>query len=216
MMGIALKRRGFCRLLVGGSHAGAWLAGAAIGRAADLPAPARPIAALNAALLAAMKAGPTESFASRAAALQPVVERAFDLPAILRASVGSRWAGFSAVAQGALLEAFTRFTVASWTANFDRFDGERFEVLPEMRQVGAEQVVESQIVPRQGTPTRLDYVMRDSGDAWKAVDVLVDGAISRVATQRSDFRSLLTSGDPAPLLAMLRHKADALAAGGGS
>lgn len=204
-----LGRRGF-----GGLLAGVWLAGAAWPAAAALPAPAQPIAALNAALLAAMQAGPTEPFAVRAKALKPVVERAFDLPTILRASVGSRWAGFSAVAHGALLEAFIRFTVASWTANFDKFNGERFEVLPEMRQVGDEQVVESRIVPRQGAPTRLDYVMRKTDDGWKAVDVLVDGAISRVATQRSDFRSLLTSGDPTPLLAMLRHKADALAAGG--
>jgi phospholipid transport system substrate-binding protein len=204
-------RRGFGLLL-----AGALLAGARPSVAADLPAPARPIAALNAALLAAMKAGPTEAFAARAQALKPVVERTFDLPAILRASIGARWAGFSAVAQGALLQAFTDFTVASWAANFDTYDGERFEVLPEMRQVGADQVVESRIVPRQGAPTRLDYVMRETDGAWKAVDVLVDGAISRVATQRSDFRSLLTSGDPTPLLDMLRRKAGALAADGGS
>ena len=184
--------------------------------AAALPAPAQPIAALNAGLLAAMKAGPTASFTARAQALQPVVERAFDLPAILRASVGPRWAGFTPAAQGELLVAFTRFTVASWVANFDKFDGERFEVLPQLRAVGAEQVVQTQIVPRAGEPTRLDYVMRQSGADWKAVDVLVDGAISRVATQRSDFRALLASGDPAPLLAVLRRKAAALAAGGAS
>ncbi len=212
MSSVALGRRGLGLLL-----AGAWLAGGVRPAvAADLPAPAQPIAALNAALLVAMKAGPSEPFATRAEALKPVVERAFDLPTILRASVGSRWAEFTAVAQGALLEAFTRFTVASWVANFDKYDGERFDVLPEMRAVGAEQVVETQIIPRQGTPTRLDYVMRKTGGAWKAVDVLVDGAISRVATQRSDFRALLASGDPMPLLDMLRRKAEALAAGGGS
>jgi len=36
---------------------------------------------------------------------------------------------------------------------------------------------------------------------WKAVDVLADGSISRVAVQRSDFRSLLASGDAPALLA---------------
>jgi phospholipid transport system substrate-binding protein len=204
-----MRRRAFALLL-----AGACLPGAA--RAADLPAPAQPIAALNAALLAAMKAGPSEAFDARAKALAPVVERVFDLQATLRASIGSRWAGFTAVAQAALLQAFTRFTVATWTANFDSYNGERFEVLPDLREVGADRVVQSRIVPRAGAPTRLDYVMRQSGGAWRAVDVLVDGAISRVATQRSDFRSLLASGDPGPLLAMLRSKADALAAGGGA
>lgn len=200
-----LGRRGLALLLA---------AGTLPARAAELAAPARPIAALNAALLAAMKAGASESFAARAAALKPAVEQAFDLAAILRASVGSRWAGFTAVAQAALLEAFTRFTVATWTANFDKYDGERFEIAPELRTVGAERVVSSRIIPRDGAPTRLDYVMRESGGAWKAVDVLVDGTISRVATQRSDFRSLVSGGDPQKLLATLRDKADKLAAGG--
>jgi phospholipid transport system substrate-binding protein len=204
-----MRRRQFALLL-----ASACLPGVA--RAADLPAPAQPIAALNAALLAAMKAGPSDAFDARAKALAPVVERVFDLQAILRASIGSRWAGFTAVAQAALLQAFTRFTVTTWTANFDSYNGEQFEVLPDLREVGADRVVQSRIVPRTGAPTRLDYVMRQSGGAWRAVDVLVDGAISRVATQRSDFRSLLASGDPGPLLAMLRSKADALAAGGGA
>ena len=193
------------------------LAGLLPAHAADLPAPAQPIVALNAALLAAMRAGAATPFATRAATLRPVVERVFDLPTILRNSVGAaRWSGFATAVQQELMEAFTRFTVASWTANFDSFNGERFEVRPELRQVGADSVVQSNIVPTTGTPTRLDYVMRDTGGTWKAVDVLVDGAISRVATQRSDFRSLLSGGDAAPLIAMLQSKAVALATGGKS
>lgn len=185
-------------------------------RAEALPAPALPIARLNAGLLAAMHAGAATPFATRAAALRPVVEQAFDLATILRNSVGPRWRAFPAATQAELLAAFTTFTVASWTANFDSFGGERFEISPTLRQVGADQVVESRIVPAKGAPTRLDYVMRDGAAGWQAVDVLVDGAISRVATQRSDFRSLLAGGDPAPLLATLRRKAEALAAGAAS
>lgn len=184
--------------------------------AADLPAPAEPIARLNVALLAAMKAGKGTPFATRAAALRPVVLQVFDLPIILQRSVGLHWSAFSATVQAELLAAFTDFTVASWTANFDSFNGEHFEVSPQTRAVGADQVVESQIVPKTGDPTRLDYQMRQGANGWQVVDVLVDGAISRVATQRSDFRALLAGGDPAPLLAMLRRKAAALAAGAAS
>jgi phospholipid transport system substrate-binding protein len=70
-------------------------------------------------------------------------------------------------------------------------------------------VVQTRIVPPVGDPTRLDYVVH--GD--KVVDILLDGSISRVAVQRSDFRSLIGSGDPAPLIAMLRNKTAGLAAG---
>jgi phospholipid transport system substrate-binding protein len=53
---------------------------------------------------------------------------------------------------------------------------------------------------------RLDYVMRDDGGTWRAVDVLLNGSISRVAVQRSDFRKILSSGDPDALISSLRRK----------
>jgi phospholipid transport system substrate-binding protein len=180
---------------------------------ADVPAPAAPIAAFNDGLLAVMRAGKATPFASRVQTLQPLVQQAFDLSLILQNSVGLRWPSFSAQQQQDLLEAFTRFTVATWVANFDSDEGDTVQVSPELRAIGADQVVQTKIVPKTGDPTRLDYVMRNVGGAWKAVDILVDGSISRVAVQRSDFRSLLRGGDPTPLITHLRDKAASLAAG---
>jgi phospholipid transport system substrate-binding protein len=177
------------------------------------PEAAAPVAAFNAGLLAAMKAGETVPFAQRAAALAPIVDTTFDLPAILQATIGPRWAGLAAPAQAELLTAFRDYTLANWVANFDSFEGQNFEIAPATRKVGADEVVETRIVPTSGTPTRLDYVMRSGAAGWKAVDILVDGAISRVAVQRSDFRSLLKDGDPAPLIAMLKGKTSSLAGG---
>ena len=48
--------------------------------------------------------------------------------------------------------------------------------------------------------------MRDGSGAWRAVDVLLEGSISRVAVQRSDFRKILASGDADALIASLRRK----------
>ncbi len=172
----------------------------------------KPIEGFVQALLAGMRAGKATPFAQRAAALQPVLVAAFDLEAILKASIGVRWGTMAAEMQANLLQAFTNFSVATWVANFDSFDGERFEVLPETRTVGADEVVQTRIVPKQGDATRLDYVMRRTGATWKAVDILLDGSISRVAVQRSDFRGLLAKGEAA-LLEMLRSKAADLATG---
>ena len=160
-----------------------------------------------------MRAAPSTPFQTRMDTLLPVVERAFDLPQILRNSVGPRWSSFPPEQQNELLDAFSRFTVASWVANFDSFDGQRFEILPDVRMVGSDQIVHTRITPRSGDPTRLDYVMRDTDGSWKAIDILLNGSISRVAVQRSDFRSQLSGGSPAPLIAMLRDKVTALAAG---
>ena len=61
--------------------------------------------------------------------------------------------------------------------------------------------------------TRLDYVMRRTDAGWKAIDVLLDGSISRVAVQRSDFRSLLNAGTAEPLIRSLRQKVAQLSGG---
>ncbi len=196
------------------------LAGMAASALATLPPAARaqsaataPVAALDNALLAAMKSGRAVPFAQRAAALEPVIQRSFDLPAILRASVGPRYASMTPAEQSALLAAFTQYTVATYVANFDSYTGERFTLSPQTRASGADQVVSTQLVPARGTPTRLDYVMRHGPAGWQIVDVLVDGSISRVAVQRSDFRGVLAGGGARALIASLQAKAARLASG---
>lgn len=182
-------------------------------RAQSATSPTAPVAALDDALIAAMKSGRAVPFAQRAAALAPVVQRSFDLAAILRASVGPRFGSLPASQQSALLAAFTEYTVATYVANFDSFSGERFTMAAQTRAAGADQVVSTQLVPARGEPTRLDYVMRQGPAGWQIVDVLVDGSISRVAVQRSDFRSLLAGGGANALITSLKAKAGRLASG---
>lgn len=180
--------------------------------AADAEA-AAPIAALNRGIIAGMRAGKATPFPQRFNALAPLVEGAFDLPVILQAVVGPRWSSLPAAQQSQLLDVFRRFTVASYVSNFDAFNGEKLEVLPSSRTVGADQVVETQIVPASGAPTKINYVMRRTPQGWRAVDVLLNGSISQDAVQRSDFRSLLGSGDAGPLIQNLQRKIADLSGG---
>ena len=175
--------------------------------------PAAPIQRLDDALLQIMRMGRSASFAQRSAVLTPVVQQVFDLPQILQVSVGLRWPSFPPAEQAKLLDVFTRYTVASYVANFDSYDGQHFEILPQTRAVGADRVVATQLVPRSGDPTRLDYQMRHGAAGWRVVDVLLDGSISRVAVQRSDFRSLIGSGGPERLIASLQRKVANLQSG---
>lgn len=207
------------RVVLAGALAAVALASSALlpparrpARAADPEAEA-PIAALNQALLAAMQAGQTTPFVQRFERLAPAVERAFDLAGILQASVGPRWSGLPPAQQAQLQEVFRRFTVASYAARFDSYGGERIEVVPDGRGVGADQVVATRIVPPGGEPTRIDYVMRRGPAGWRAVDVLLNGSISQVAVQRSDFRASVAAGDASALIASLQRKVAELSGG---
>ncbi len=173
--------------------------------------PAGCVSRFGDALLAAMRAGERTPFAQRYAALAPAVDRTFDLDTILRTSVGPQWASMAPDQQAALKQAFRRYTIANFAANFDSFSGETIRVNPEPRSLpNDDQIVTMQIVKPGGDPITLAYVMRQTPAGWRAVDVLANGNISRVATQRSDFRSLLMNGGPPALVSSLESKAAAL------
>jgi len=192
----------------------AMLSGSPGAKAADASDPTAPIQQLDAALLAAMRAGENTPFAQRYAILAPAVEQAIDLNAVLRAAVGLSWGSLPADQRAALTNTFNRYTVSNYVANFDSYNGQSFRVLPETRALpNGEVVVRTQIVRRDDSPVEIDYVMRRTPAGWKAVDVLSDGSISQVAVQRSDFRELLASGGASALQAGLQRKVSTLSNG---
>jgi phospholipid transport system substrate-binding protein len=173
-----------------------------------------PVEQLDNALLAAMKAGESVPFDDRYRALAPVITRVFDLNAVLADSIGLSWATLPAAQKAALTAAFRRYTISSYTTNFNSYNGESFQLLPTVRALGnGEVVVSSRLRRTDGSSVVLDYVMRRGPAGWQAVDVLTDGSISRVAVQRSDFRGLLNSGGAPALVAGLEHKIANLSGG---
>jgi phospholipid transport system substrate-binding protein len=184
------------------------------GRAAENQAVIAPIQHLVGGLLEVMRAGTATPFSRRFDMLAPIIDQTFDLTAILQESVGPWWTTMSPEQQTALLQAFRRYTVSSYVNNFDSYNSQRFEVDSGTRAVGDEQVVQTRLIPRSGESHELDYVMREVGSGWRAVDVLADGSISRVAVQRSDFRRLLTRGGAQALVDSLLTKSADLSSDG--
>ena len=176
---------------------------------------AAPVASLDNGLIATMKAGSaSQSFSQREAALAPVVEKSFDLPVITQNSVGFLWNTLPAAQQQQLAALMEQFTVASYVSQFNSFNGEQINLLPAEKVLGAKRIVQTQIVPSDGSsPTEIDYVVGQDGGGWQISDVLLNGTISQVAIHSSDFSSLVTSGDASQLIAALKSKIAALADG---
>jgi len=171
------------------------------------PAAVQPIRTLCDALLQIMHAGTGTPFPQRFEMLTPVADKVFDLEAILQVSVGLGWSSLPPAQQSTLLTAFRRYTIANYVNSFDNFNGQRFDVQPDTRSLpNNEQLAQTRIISSSGEAHELDYVMRQVNGGWKAVDVLADGSISRVAVQRSDFRRLLSSGGATALIESLNRK----------
>ena len=91
----------------------------------------------------------------------------------------------------------------------DSYAGQRLEVTGE-QPAPSGVMVKSQIVKASGEPVKVDYMMRRSGDNWLISDIYLDGAISEVATRRSEFAAILRTDGVDGLIAALNRKADML------
>jgi len=161
------------------------------------------------ALLTTMKNGRILGQSGRFAQLEPVIRRTFDIPSMARLSVGSSWATLSDAQRQQVTESFGRYISAIYADRFDSYAGQKLQVTGEQPAV-AGVMVRSQIVKANGELVNVDYMMRRNVDSWLISDIYLDGAISEVATRRSEFAAILKSQGIDGLIAALNRKADIL------
>ena len=187
------------------------VAAAAPARAAD-PA-AQTIQSFYNSLLDTMKHGPQLGMQGRYRALEPAVDATFDIPAMIQFIVGPRWSSMSAQDKSALTTAFRRMTVANYAANFQKYDGEQFNVDPNVQQRGPDKLVQTTLAAPGQKPIPLVYRMRNTSGSWKVIDVFLEGYVSELATRRSDFAATLASGGATALIAKINQLSDNLLSG---
>jgi phospholipid transport system substrate-binding protein len=161
------------------------------------------------ALLSTMKNGRTLGQSGRFAQLDPVVRRSFDVAAMARLSVGASWAGLTEAQRQEVTESFARYTSATYADRFDSYGGQKLEITGE-QPAPSGIMVKSQIIKASGESVKVDYMMRRNGEGWLISDVYLDGAISEVATRRSEFAAILRNDGIDGLIAALNRKADIL------
>ena len=161
------------------------------------------------ALLSTMKNGRTLGQSGRFTQLEPAIRRTFAIPLMARLSVGVSWATLTEAQRQQVTESFGRYISAIYADRFDSYAGQKLQVTGEQPNA-AGTMVRSQIVKANGDPVNVDYMMRRNGNSWLISDVYLDGAISEVATRRSEFGAILKNEGIDGLIAALNRKADIL------
>ena len=161
------------------------------------------------ALLSTMKNGRILGQSGRFTQLAPVIRRTFDIASMARLSIGPSWTGLSDAQRQQVSESFGRYISAIYADRFDSYDGQKLEVTGE-QPAPSGVMVKSQIIKANGEPVKVDYMMRRNGESWLISDIYLDGAISEVATRRSEFATILKNDGIDGLIAALNRKADIL------
>lgn len=168
--------------------------------------PQEVIEQLHASLLEVMRNAAELGYQGRYDRLKPVLEQSYDFPFMIRIAVGPPWRDFDRNEQARVTELFTEMSVATYASRFDGYGGERFEILGEEPGPRETVLVHSRIVRPSDEPVELSYLMRQSPEGWRIIDVLLEGRYSELARQRAEFAAVLRGGGAPDLVASLERK----------
>src|SRR6266436_1452218 len=178
------KLAGFWFLLVG------WLVFLSSNPAEAAPGPTEVVQHFYGELLDTMQRAATLGAKGRYQKLEPVVLNSFDVPFMARLSIGPLWTKLTTEQKRRAATAYGRYIGAVYATRFDGYSGERFEVLRE-QQIKHGTLVKTQIVKSNGEPVSINYVLHDNDIGWQIRDAYLSGAISELATRRSEFSTIL-------------------------
>ena len=152
-----------------------------------------------------MKKGDELGYRGRLELMTPTINRSHDIDTIIRSILGANWSKLSEEQQQKITEIFRKLSISTYAERFNRYDGERFEIV-EQRSLRRDQIlVRSKLIQKDGNTINFDYVLHQSKEGWRIVNILVDG-VSDLALKRAEYNSILKRDGFQALIAMLEQK----------
>jgi phospholipid transport system substrate-binding protein len=189
-------------------------AAAGFAAAVQRATPVATVEALQDGLLGLLKDADRLGYRGRLARIEPVIDETFDVPFMAEKAVGRHWKTLSDADRARWVALFREFMAANYAGNFDRFSGQRFEVLGEEPAANDTRIVRTVLRNPGGEDVELNYRLRTS-DGSRIIDILLKGTVSELALRRSDYTSVLERDGFDALVTTLRSRIDDLAAGRG-
>jgi phospholipid transport system substrate-binding protein len=168
------------------------------------------VSAFYQSLMYNMRYGPSLGQQGRVARLAPVVPRVFDIRYMTQLAIGPAWITLPQAERQQVMQAFERYVTAVYAERFDKYAGERLEVVGEQPTTYGT-IVKTQVIKANSEPVTLNYLMINGGGAPQIGDVYLSGTISELATRRADFSSTLRTRGVPGLITALNNKALTLA-----
>jgi len=202
------RRRPFTALVLA---LGLFVAAIANAPAADSATPPEAlVTAFHDQLIQVMKNAETLGYGGRYDKLAPAVTGAFHLRLMTQITAGASWRKAKEAEKSALVEAFSKVSIATYASRFDGYSGQRFETLAAKPGPQETRLVDTRLVNPGGENVALTYVTKLIDGGWRIIDVVLDGGISELAVRRSEYRRVLKSDGIEGLIAMLNGKARAM------
>jgi len=138
--------------------------------------------------------------------LDPVIRQVYDLPFLSSKTLGRYWKDLSEQDRERWVSTFSRLTVSTYADRFDKYSGQRFEILTAEPSQRETVMVRTRIVPVDEDPVELDYRLSGADGSWRVIDVFMNGTVSELALRRSEYSSVFKRDGFESLLSSLEGK----------
>ncbi|MBB42856.1 MAG: hypothetical protein CMM44_03725 [Rhodospirillaceae bacterium] len=157
-------------------------------------------------LLHTMKTANNLGLQGRYKNLRELVQEVFDLKGMVKLISGNHWRKAKLIEQKNLVEAFRNYSAANYALRFNSFSGQKFITLSNTLGPSGSRVITTQIVNKRSKPIQIAYVLLETNGVWRVIDIILAGGISELATRRSEYRKILTTGGTKALTIVLNSK----------
>lgn len=144
----------------------------------------------------------------RDAQFRDMLRGTFDLQTIARFVIGRSWVTATPEQQKEYMDLFEKLVVKTYSDRFALYTGQGFKVRSSVPETDKDTIVNSDITqPNGAAPTTVTWRVRQKGDKFGIIDVVVEG-VSMSVTQRQEYSSVIqrNGGNVEALLDLMRRR----------
>ncbi len=179
--------------------------GAASASGATLTEAPRKLIDETAAEIVAILARKSEPAETRVAEIESIAYELFDFSTMSKLVLARNWRKLTPEQRVTFVKEFKRHLSHTYGTRLDRYDQERVDVYAAQVEQRNDVSVKTRIVGGQFDGAEISYRLRQQGEPWKIIDVVIEG-VSLVSNYRSQFQEVLNTGTIDDLIAKLRDK----------
>lgn len=130
----------------------------------------------------------------------------FDFDTMSKSVLGKNWREASKEQQAQFVTEFRTLLVRTYASALSKYRNQTIDYKPFRAQPGDTRVtVKTQILQPGGPALPVDYVLKQFGDAWKVIDISIEG-VSLVTNYRGQFTNELKQTDMNGLIQRIADK----------
>lgn len=108
-------------------------------------------------------------------------------------------------------DVYRDFLIRSYVPRFKEYKGQKFDLTETRKDGKDEYLVKTTISSENESPIRVDYRVRETGGAFRVVDIISEG-VSLINTQRSEFGSVVSREGMDYLIDQLKERLEQMKA----